>query len=145
MLYLEPLPSETYWNDNITVYRQISRYYFAYGHRFGLEFANSTFKFENGLNVNYLRFYINDHAYKIAFSYVQASDGSVISKFNVNRISLSIELNDLTLKRVYCLAPVWNTTEWVHHYADIEVQTGICTIHSANITVVRKNDFSEAL
>lgn len=48
MLSLEPVTNETYLGDSVTVFCQVSRYYFAYGHRFALEYDNGTLHHQMG-------------------------------------------------------------------------------------------------
>lgn len=40
MMWLEPINKDTYVGDRVTVFCHVSRYYFAYGHRFGVKVEN---------------------------------------------------------------------------------------------------------
>ncbi|XP_035709602.1 uncharacterized protein LOC118436188 [Folsomia candida] len=97
MLVIEPLSNETYLMDTVTVFCQLSRYYFAYGHRFAVGSENGS------------------------VDYKMAVDGEYVEVYNTNRINLTIELTTLGAVDVYCLAPVWNSTDWVNQSISINV------------------------
>lgn len=61
--------------------------------------------------------------------------------YNTNRMNITIELTDVTLHRIYCLAPVWNSTgldgvgpEWINQSSVINVLTGTESQHKLYIT-----------
>lgn len=51
-------------------------------------------------------------------------DGEYVEVYNTNRINLTIELTTLGAVDVYCLAPVWNSTDWVNQSISINVLPG---------------------
>ncbi|CAL8100404.1 unnamed protein product [Orchesella dallaii] len=98
MMYFEPVPTEVFLGDKITIFCRVSRYYFSYGHRFAFEHKNGSMVYTNG------------------------NDGERDETFNFNRMNTTLSIADPFLHKIYCLAPVWNSTTWVNQSYKVSVR-----------------------
>lgn len=62
-----------------------------------------------------------------AFSVIQPKgiDGMHDTNQNINRMNVTFNFTDISLKRIFCFAPVWNSTEWVNQSTNFQMIKGI--------------------
>ncbi|ODN05385.1 Vascular endothelial growth factor receptor 1 [Orchesella cincta] len=98
MMYLEPTVSEAYVGENIIIFCRVSRFYFAFGHRFGFEHKNGSMVYTNSI------------------------DGETDEKYNFMRMNTTLTITDPFLHKIYCFAPIWNSSVWINQSYDIVVR-----------------------
>ncbi|ODM92143.1 Platelet-derived growth factor receptor alpha [Orchesella cincta] len=104
MMWLSELPSEVSLGEQITVTCNVSSFYFAGGTRLALKFADSN---------------------KLTFikALLKSSDGNqYASTAGGVVIEATIPIASTSLEKVYCLAPVWNSFEWVNKSRELRVK-----------------------